>query len=451
MNSHNDKNIIMILTRLADRINIYTICKYTSISVCFGAGIAVVLILTNKFILIPVSLIPIVIGIFGLCFIIGFIIGMTKRISLIASAILADSKLNLKDRLGSAVEIINKEKVSAMAELQLEDTANHTRLLDPKTIYPHVVPMITKILPVVIAALVLVGMIPSQYGESIEVRQAIRQAGTNIETSTRDIDKNKLSDEVAKLVSKTIDTGRDLQSKNVTKKEALKNLADLTHQVEAMKMISELSDKLKGNITPDKKRLNELLSDLLDNLKDIPEMDELSQKITNVQQANLSDEAIKELIRALEDKKLTVTDANTLQKISNQLTRGKQEITKTITAFHTRSTTGEGEETAGKTLSGASDGAPGKESVKATETESSERIKGTGYDAELTGKVSSKGATVTTENAQEPEKGTSVVPYEQLYIKYRDSADDTITRSSIPMVYRQQVKNYFDAIKPEKR
>jgi hypothetical protein len=367
------------------------------------------------------------------------------------SAILADSKLNLKDRLGSAVEIINKEKVSIMAELQLEDTANHARLLDPKAIYPHVVPMITKIVPVVILALFLVGMIPSRYGESIEVRQAIRQVGTNIETSTRNIDKSKLSDEVAKLVSKTTDTGRDLQSKNVTKKEALKNLADLTRQVEAMKMISELSDKLKGNMTPDKKRLNELLSKLLDNLKDIQEMDELSQKITNFQQANLSDKVIKELIRALEDKKITVTDANTLQQISNQLTRGKQEITNTITAFRIRSTTGQGEENTGTKNSGASDGAPGKESVKATETELSGRIKGTGYDAELAGKVSSKGATVTTENMQELEKGTSVIPYEQLYVKYRDSADDTINRSSIPMVYRQQVKNYFDAIKPEKR
>ena len=451
MNSNNEKNIITTLTKLSDRINIYTICKYTSISVCFGAGIAVILTIVGKFVLIPVPIMPIATTILVLSLIIGLIMGIKKRISLLDTAILADSKLNLKDRFGSAVEIINKEKISAMAELQLEDTANHTRLLDPKTIYLRVVPMITKILPVVVVALVLVGMIPSRYGESAEVRQAIRQAGTNIETSTRDIDKSKLSDEVAKLVSKTTDTGRDLQSKNVTKKEALKNLADLTRQVEATKMINELSEKLKSKTTPDKKYLNELLSKLLDNLKDIPEMDELSQKITNVQQANLSDEAIRELIHALEDKKLTVTDANTLQQISNQLTRGKQEITKTITAFHTRSTTGEGEETAGKTLSGASDGAPGKESVKATETELSGRIKGTGYDAELAGKVSSKGATVTTENAQEPEKGTSVIPYEKLYVKYRDSADDTINRSSIPMVYRQQVKNYFDAIKPEKR
>ncbi len=69
----------------------------------------------------------------------------------------------------------------------------------------------------------------------------------------------------------------------------------------------------------------------------------------------------------------------------------------------------------------------------------------------MEGKVSLKGSTVTTETTQEPEKGTPLIPYEQLYVKYRDSADDTIARSSIPMVYRQQIKNYFDAIKPEKK
>jgi len=447
---NNNLEIITSLDKLKNRINIYTICKYTSVSVCFGAGIAVILTFANKLMLIPVPIMPIVAMIFGLSLIIGLIMGITKRISLLDSAILADNKLNLKDRLGSAVEIINKDKISAMAELQLEDTAIHARILDPKAIQHHAVPAITKSLPAVVIALVLVGMIPSRYGEPVEIRQAIRQVGANIETSARDVDKSKLSDEVAKLVSKTTDVGRNLQAKNVTKKDALKNISDLTRQVEAIKMVNELSDNLKDVISPDKKRLNELLGKLLDNLKDIPEMNELSQKIMNTQQANLSDEFLRELIRALEDKKLTVNDASTLQKVSTQLANGKQEITKSITAFRNQSTTGQGEETTGIKNSGASDGAPGKESIKTSESEPSERNKGTGYNAELEGKLSLKGSTVTTETTQEPDKGASVVPYEQLYVKYRDSADDTIARSSIPIVYRQQVKNYFDAIKPQK-
>jgi hypothetical protein len=437
----------MLLTKLAHRINTYTICKYISVSVFIGVGIAIALIFISKFVPIP-FLIPVTTTIVGLSFIIGIIIGIKKRISLLDSAILADNKLNLKDRLGSAVEIINKDKISAMAELQLEDTAIHARLIDPKAIQRHTVPAITKSLPAVVIALFLVVMIPSRYGEPVEISQAIRQVGANIETSARDIDKSKLSDEVAKLVSKTTDVGRNLKNKNVTKKDALKNISDLTRQVEAIKMVNELSDNLKD--VADKKHLNELLGKLLENLKDIPEMNELSQKIMNTQQANLSDESLKELIRALEDKKLTVNDANTLQKVSTQLADGKQEITKSITAFRSQSTSGQGEETTGIKNSGASNGAPGKESAKSSESEPSERNKGAGYNAELEGKLSLKGSTVTTENTQEPEKGTSVVPYEQLYVKYKDSADDTINRSSIPMVYRQQVKNYFDAIKPEK-
>jgi len=446
---NNKLEIITSLDKLKNRINTYTICKYTSVLVCFGAGVAVVFILISKFVLIPVSIISIITAILGLSLIIGFIIGTTKRISLLDTAILADNRLNLKDRFGSAVEIINKDKISAMAELQLEDTAFHARLLAPKAVYPHAIPATTKSLPVVVVALILVGFIPSRYGEPIEVRQAIHQVGANIETSAKNTDKSKLSDEVAKLVLKTADTGRDLQNKNVTKKDALKNISGLTRQIEAMKMVSELSDNLKD--TQDKKRLNALLSKLLDNLKDIPDMNELSQKIMNAQQANLSDESIKELIRALEEKKLTVTDASTLQKVSNQLTKGKQEITKTITAFRSPSATGMGEENTGEGLSNTGNAAPGKESIKTSENELPERNKTAGYNAELESKVSLKGPTVTTETTQEPEKGTSVVPYEQLYVRHRNSVDDTINRSSIPMVYRQQVKNYFDAIKPEKR
>jgi hypothetical protein len=454
MKTHDNEDIVESLTRLTNRINIHSIIKYASISLFFGAGITAMFILASKLVPIPVPFIPAIIAIIGLSLIIGIIIGVMKRISLIDSARVADNKLNLKDRLASAVEIINNNniKLSAMAELQLEDASNYARKLDPKVAYPHIVPLNAKLLPIAIIALSLLTFIPARYGEPSEIRQAIQQVGTKMETLTKEIDKSELSDEVSKLVSKAEDTGQNLQSKNVTKKEALEKISDLNRRVEAIKAINELSKNLKGEITPEKKLLlNELLEKLADNLKDFPDMTGLAQKISNTQQANLSNEAIKELIRALDEKRLASTDMRILQQLSLQLASGKQEITQKITtAFRTRSASGNSENIDQKAITSSGEGAPGNESIKASDTEPSRRLNLKGiYNAELEGKVSAKGSVVKTESVKTPEKGTSVVPYEKLYFEYRDSADNAVARSAIPRVYKEQVKRYFDAIKPQ--
>jgi len=45
----------------------------------------------------------------------------------------------------------------------------------------------------------------------------------------------------------------------------------------------------------------------------------------------------------------------------------------------------------------------------------------------------------------------SVMPYQNIYTKYRNAADDAITRSAIPRAYKEHVIRYFDAIKPENK
>ncbi len=53
--------------------------------------------------------------------------------------------------------------------------------------------------------------------------------------------------------------------------------------------------------------------------------------------------------------------------------------------------------------------------------------------------------------AMELEKGISKIPYEELYVKYKSSADDAINTQNIPLIYRNQVKAYFDAINPNRK
>jgi hypothetical protein len=417
----------------------------------WGIGIAVVFISMSKFVAIP--LILIVASILGISFAIGIIRGILARVSALEAAMTADAQLGLKERLGSAVELLGEKDRSGMAELQLEDATNHACSLDPRAIFPRALPLTAKVLPLAALVLIFLWWVPSRHEVPAEVRHAIKRAGTEMETAAGVIDEDLLSDEVAKLASKMALTGRELQDKPLTKKEALKDLSKLARKMETLEMIGKIAEELKGDMTPEKKRiLNELLEKLADNLRDLPGMEEFSQRVLEAQQADLSVEALRELSAALERMRIGTSDMKALQQMSEQVTKSKQDIGQVnlAVARGMDSAGAQAEEESG--LMGS--GAPGKKPAKAMKevpelTSRRPLPSGEGYDSELSIPISEEGRTVPTEIRADIERGESVVPYEDIYVKYRDAVDDAITRTTIPWMYREHVRNYFDAIKPK--
>jgi hypothetical protein len=202
-------------------------------------------------------------------------------------------------------------------------------------------------------------------------------------------------------------------------------------------------------MTPEKKRiLNELLEKLADSMRDLPDMAEISQKVVKAQQTDLSVEALKEMFDALDQMEMGVSDMKALQQMSEQVAKGKRDIGRvTLAAADSSELTDEQEESSG--LMGG--GAPGEDTAKAAEEyETRPPIPvGQGNDLELEGQTSEGGRTVPVESELDVKKGELVVPYEEIYVEYRDAADDAISRANIPWTYREHVKNYFDAIRPE--
>jgi hypothetical protein len=431
----------------------HTIWRLVSVSMLWGIGIAVMLVSISKFVAISIPVTPGVASIIVVSLLAGVVRGILARVSPLEAAMTADVQLGLKERLSSAVEILGEKHRSGMAELQLEDAANYARSLGPKAICPRVFPITAKVLPLAGLALMFLWWIPSRSAIPAEVRQTIEQAGAEIETAAEEVDKDLLSDEVAELASKVELTGRELQDKPMTKKEALKNLSNLAREIETLKMMGKIAEELGSDMTPEKKRmLNELLEKLADNLRDLQGMEELSQKILKVQQASLSMEALRELSAALERMDIGASDMKALQQMSEQVAKGKREIGRVslAAARGIDSASAQQEEESSGLMGG---GAPGKDRAKdAEETVDASRRpipSGEGYDSELEGQLSEKGRTVPTEIQADIEKGESVVPYEDIYVKYREAADDAITRAKIPWIYKEHVKSYFDAIKPK--
>ena len=452
------EDIVTATSSLARRMNIHTVSRLISASMFWGIGIAVIFIVISRFVVIPVSPVLGVATILGMSLLVGLISGMLARVSVLEAAITADAQLDLKERLGSALELLKQGNVKEMAQLQLEDAAANARSLDQMAICPRMFPMTARILPLALVILITLMYILSPYGQAAqvpaEVRQAIKQAGAEIGIAAGE--RKLLSDRVAELASKMETTGREFQDEPLTKREALKDLSNLARETEVLKTVGEITDKLKDDMTSEEKRaLSELLEKLADNLKDMPQMTELSEEVLKALQADLSAESLKELAAALEQMGVKPSDMEALQKMMEQLAKGKRDVGQSM--VRSPKTTGDSKPsdlTAEEESGLMGSGAPGKKTAK----EMKEEIEsaphrpispGQGYDSELEGQLSEEGKAITTESEPEYEPGESIVPYEKVYVKYRDAADDVISRQRIPWVYREQVKNYFDAIKPK--
>jgi uncharacterized membrane protein (DUF106 family) len=459
-----ETDIYKSLEALERRINIYKFLRLVSIAMLCGIGFAIILLSVSRFVLLPISATYFVIIILLASFTIGAIKARLSQVSTTDAARLADAQLDLRERLGSAVEILQRENRSQMAELQLRDAAEYARSLDPKTVYPRIFPFTAKILPLPLAILIFLMLFPLTYGKSSEippeVRQTIRQTGGEIQSMAEKVDKGDLSEQVMELASEVESTGQELQDEVITKKDALRKLSNLELKAEALKTMGEMKELLKSQITPDKKRMLNELMEKMKNLRDIQGMEELAKQMQTAQQDGLSMEALEDLASALErmNMNLTSSDMAALQQMSDQILKGKRDIAHGTTKMAREPKTAGGSRPTGATAEEESglmgSGAPGKK----TADEMREQIDlsstrnlpfDQGYESELEGQVSDSGEIISAEIKSDTEKGESVVPYEEVYVKYRDAADDAITRAKIPWTYREHVKQYFDAIKPK--
>ena len=456
--SESREAIVTATTGLARRMNAHALWRSTSIFALWGVGIAAVFVFVSKFVTMPIPQALVAASVVGVSLVTGVIKGLMARASALEAAVMADAKLGLKERLGSSVELLRQGGRSEMAELQLKDAADYARTLDQKAVCPRVVPVTARILPVAWVALTLFLYALSLHGRPAEVpaevRQRIERVGAEMEVTAEEVEKVLQSDGVAKLASKMAVTGRELQDEPLTKKESLRNLSNLAREIEALKMIGEVARELAGDTTPEKKRiLNESLDKLAENLRDLRGMAELSQKVLEARQADLSVEALMELATTLEQMQIGTSDANALQQMSEQVKKGKRDIGQAALVALRGAGSPDAQIEGGPGLMG--DGPPGKSPAKDEEGTADHAPRqpiqpGEEY-LELDGQLSEKGRMVPTEIHADAEKGESLVPYEEVYVKYRDAADGAITRTAIPWTYREHVKSYFDAIRPEEK
>ncbi|MBD3184733.1 hypothetical protein GF312_20800 [Candidatus Poribacteria bacterium] len=216
--------------------------------------------------------------------------------------------------------------------------------------------------------------------------------------------------------------------------------------------MAEISQELeKEELSSEQKRLlKEMLNKLYEKLKDIDGLEKLTQVVQKAQKTDLSTEAMRELISALDRVSPRSADNNSVGKVSEQLEEARKQVARIGIKSGNNQTQKEGQIETG--LNTAAEGAPGDNTISGMdESGIDEYMSGEGYDTELEGQVDESGKSVSVDMIEKQGRKKATVPYSEIYMEYRDAADENISRNSIPWTYRKHVKDYFDAIKPKER
>ncbi len=75
-------------------------------------------------------------GLLGIGALAGAVVGLTRPVSLMDAAQLADRRLGLKERLSSGIDFLQRGASDPMMAAQLVDAAEHSRQLRPREVFP---------------------------------------------------------------------------------------------------------------------------------------------------------------------------------------------------------------------------------------------------------------------------------------------------------------------------
>lgn len=169
---------------------------------------------------------------------IGAAVGLTRPVSLMDAAQLADRRLGLKERLSSGIDFIQRGADDPMTAAQLADAAGHCSGLRPREVFPFRLPREAKFLAGSLALFLALLFLPEwSVFQSPRVRaekQAIKQQGAQIEKLAKEYQKHspqKNSQITKRIAANMRALGKEMQRGRISKKQAMLRMGRLTKQM----------------------------------------------------------------------------------------------------------------------------------------------------------------------------------------------------------------------------
>src|SRR2546423_3988260 len=165
------------------------------------------------------------------------LIGCFKRQSLLQTARWVDNQQRLKERLSTALELSGSNGTSEWKELVVRDAADHAKAIDPRKLLPFSWPGLAKWAVLLVVLGVGLGFVPEYRSKSFKQKQkdaaVMRDVGKNLtDFAKRTIEqKRPVLEPTQKALADVAEIGSELQRANLTRGQALRNLASVTEKL----------------------------------------------------------------------------------------------------------------------------------------------------------------------------------------------------------------------------
>ena len=433
---------------------------------------------------------------------IGLVIALSKillyKLTLYDAAYALDAKLNLKERLGTALEIVDTGRTGEIEQFQVNDATRIASDLNLKEIYPYSLPKSAKLMPIALLFLFAFLLMPRYYQLPPEPtaaeREAMQEAADTLENLngqnafTESMDK-KLKDVITALRKKKTDVKSvqkhlaELHSEIKTKRdelsapdlpETMENIDKIVSQsklfpnttpVSVAKEFEALAEKLQNNEMPPevKKELEEILKQLLTQLNGLNAPKELVEQLRpalersegSIESQTLSPEMLKHIAQNLSELSKRAQSTEQLAQMLAQIQANQQKIG--IAGLDldrkTKSSVSEANRKNGGIAQ--SDSRAGNESntgeAQGTQVNvNSSSTSNEGMDLNLNGQESTNDSFSSVYTHERPEEGGKIyTPYQEVYLNAKQAMAEALQKERIPARYRKQVWEYFEAIAPD--
>ena len=439
----------------------------------WGLLIAGILFVANRFFPLPIPIgfaiaLPITVA-----SIIAVGLSLMRKIDPFEVARFVDQRLNLKERLGTALEALDRRNAGDFAILQVRDAARAAQGIPPATVVSYTVPRTLKWLPIPMLLVGLSFFIPRMYeippSPTLSEQAAIHDAAARLEQAVSSLDNAELSKKVEETV-------KDLQNKRTSVSAAQQELSKLREEVQAQKNqlaeneldqaaeaistlgekssllsgtnaaelsseLQELADQMDGLTEAQRAELDALLKQLAERLGGNPAAKNLVDQLNEIGTEGVSPEMLAKIARSLLEIDQQAKDIAQLEDILEEIKTSRKNIGLA------------GIEMARKTGGVAgSDGGPGEESetgeARGTQVEAMPSETQPTEVLQLRG-VASNSEEFTTASAQEApnsEEEPTYMPHREAYLNAKQAYAEAVERDRIPVRYRQRVKDYLDSI-----
>ena len=439
----------------------------------WGLVVAGILLILNRFTPLPIPislavLFPIVTG-----FTVAICLNLLRSTDLFAVARTVDRRLNLKERLSTALEAIRRGSTDDdFARLQIEDAGQVAESIVPAAAVPYTFPSMLKWMPIAFLLIASAFVIPQMYETppplSAAERAAIDRAAEALESELDGFGDlaRQMRDTIKKLRSKDIDVNQSqaglsgLRDKVRAKKKQVEKGMDSL--VKSVSEANELSKYIKGRTA------SEIASDLEKLAKQMEgltpaQRSELETLLKKIAQRLGENPAFEGMTDQLAELQTEVVSAEMLQRIARTLNRSENEVDQLERVLEQIRTNRRNIALAGidldpKKRGVASSGSGSGED--SDEPESGETMNETKpspisppadnslTDLELTSRPSDSQefAQVYIEEDPTGEGEPTYMSYREVYLHAQQAYAQAIERDEIPLKYREQVKAYLEAV-----